>query len=68
MLAKDSVNTTMNGIPFPEQSETAVIYSVSADKKTITLRDPLQYMHWGANYEHAEVGCVPIDLDIKRSP
>jgi len=56
--AKNKNYTTMNGIPFPEQSETAVIATVSNDKKTITLVSPLTYMHWGADYERAEVGLL----------
>jgi len=48
----------MSGVAFPEQSESAVISSISADKKTIQLKSPLAWMHWGTGYERAEVGLL----------
>ncbi|PRP73194.1 hypothetical protein PROFUN_03508 [Planoprotostelium fungivorum] len=55
----------MNGVPFPEQSETAVISSISADKKTLTLKTPLSWMHWGINYERAEVGLLTRNIVVR---
>ncbi|PRP76128.1 hypothetical protein PROFUN_15418, partial [Planoprotostelium fungivorum] len=55
----------MNGVPSPEQSETAVISSISADRKTLTLKTPLSWMHWGINYERAEVGLLTRNIVVK---
>lgn len=40
--------------PFPEQTEVRTITAVSG--ATVTLDSPLTYLHWGADYERAEVG------------
>ncbi|PRP88454.1 hypothetical protein PROFUN_03171 [Planoprotostelium fungivorum] len=55
----------MNGVPSPEQSETAIISSISADRKTLTLKTPLSWMHWGINYERAEVGLLTRNIVVR---
>ncbi|PRP73209.1 hypothetical protein PROFUN_03523 [Planoprotostelium fungivorum] len=63
--SKQSNPPPMYGAAFPEQSETAVISSISADKKTLTLKTPLSWMHWGANYERAEVGLLNRNIVVR---
>eukprot|EP01125_Pyxidicula_operculata_P001595 TRINITY_DN11443_c0_g1_i1.p1 TRINITY_DN11443_c0_g1~~TRINITY_DN11443_c0_g1_i1.p1 ORF type:complete len:1291 (-),score=304.46 TRINITY_DN11443_c0_g1_i1:59-3931(-) len=53
---------------FPEQTEERVIVAVSADGMTITLDEPLNYTHWGAGYERAEVGLLTRHIVIQGDP
>jgi cell migration-inducing and hyaluronan-binding protein len=59
-------NTDFIGADYvPEQVENKTITAVSADRKTITLSSPLQFMHWGVAPESAEVGLLTRNIVIQ---
>lgn len=55
VVSTDFAGTQDAGYPF-EQTEEHEIGSISTDKRTITLTNPLAYMHYGAENQFAEVG------------
>lgn len=48
----------------PTEAETHTIAAISANKKVLTLADKLEYKHYGAHHEFAEVGLLSHNIQF----
>eukprot|EP01117_Protostelium_nocturnum_P016557 TRINITY_DN657_c0_g1_i1.p1 TRINITY_DN657_c0_g1~~TRINITY_DN657_c0_g1_i1.p1 ORF type:complete len:1272 (+),score=378.16 TRINITY_DN657_c0_g1_i1:136-3951(+) len=56
------------GAEFPDQNEKKQIQSVSSDGMTIVLTTPLNFGHWGKDYQFAEVAVLDRNIVIQSDP
>eukprot|EP00761_Pharyngomonas_kirbyi_P005193 gb/GECH01005198.1/.p1 GENE.gb/GECH01005198.1/~~gb/GECH01005198.1/.p1 ORF type:complete len:349 (+),score=91.13 gb/GECH01005198.1/:1-1047(+) len=62
--SQDSISWSC-GIEFLDQNEERTITSISSDGQTLTLNQPLNWMHWGENNQRAEIGLLSRNIKLQ---
>ena len=55
-IAVTSTLAWMRGAPSPNQNEVLTVVSIAGN--TVTVAEPIKYLHWGSGYERAELGLL----------